>query len=745
MMVPPCTKEQEIWLGAIHAQQEDVMNTNQRHNILATTPATCRLQLHVRGIILCAAFCLAAYLPSEGTQGPTTCIPPVVGVPGFNNPRPNWFDNTTQPASDFQPDWDTLLKQFHDPRWRGAVSHDFGASTSESEFRGLFNQEGNTTYLYLSWYVKFAPSIDPSYTSLYVGFMPTQGSTTGTILQFTVNTAGDTQDQPSQANNVQYYATTVWTGNGTPTGWSTASIPAWATTDTRVWIKGSSAPNQWAFELRIPIDPNGTTGVNLGTADFLMWHEMQITTPPFQCQGGPNHGQSCQSDADCPQSTCGSAKGLIFYTWPRIDPNNPSPYLYQQVQNGAQLTNTFPDLSLWGDFKLSNDPSSDSSCLNGIYLADDQIGTTNGMWGNEISLSATNHFFAKPYNYSSTAVSSGKITANFYLADWGSQGIGTLLKGQCQGGANNANACTTNTDCPGGACVGASWMPIPPGSNVADPNGIAGYDKNTNTPGQGSIPVDWTLSSSDKCTFIGRTGTTDYLGRPVPGDASCPNLDPILDLDTCLMVKLNGPGLDFNRDSAWTNLEVVAASNFARNATIRVLPGMPKAYMFVEMQNMPSVIDQAWNSIFEKFFGPPQQRTEDHMREVVARMTPVERKQTLPTYIVHTYYDTGKTVMLKGVQNPILLPQIAFGYYVIPHASVLGWTNKLEGATTIAPNAYQIAMPSNGIAHVRTSITAVETGGGGFPWCDHGTSGGAFALLGGMFVLGLMVYLPRKK
>ena len=36
---------------------------------------------------------------------------------------------------------------------------------SESAFRGLFNQEGQTTFLYLSWYVKFAPSIDPSYTS----------------------------------------------------------------------------------------------------------------------------------------------------------------------------------------------------------------------------------------------------------------------------------------------------------------------------------------------------------------------------------------------------------------------------------------------------------------------------------------------------------------------------------------------------------------------------------------------------
>ena len=559
--------------------------------------------------------------------------------------------------------------------------------------------------------------------------MPTQGATAGTILQFKVNSAGDTQD-----NSVNY-STTVWTGNGTSTGWSTISNPAWATSDTRVWVKGSSAPNQWAFEIRIPIDPTGNNGVNLGTADFLMWHEMQITTPPFQCQGGTSHGQSCQTDADCPGSTCGSANGLVFYTWPRIDPNNPLPYLYQQVPNGPQLVNTFPGLNIWGDFKLSNDPSSDSSCQNGVYLGDDKIGTTNGMWGNEISLSATNHFFAKPHNYSSTAVNSNVITANFYLADWGSQGIGTLLPGKCQGGTNNGNSCTTNTDCPSGACFGGSWMPMPTGTNVKDPTGIPGL-------GDGNIPVDWTLSASDKCLFTGSNGTTDYLGNPVPG-GNCPNPNPILDLDTCLMVKLNGPGLDFNRDSAWTNLEVVAASNFTRNATIRVTPGIHKAYMFVEMQNMPSVIDQAWNTIFQKFFGPPKQRTDTQINDVVTRMTRDERKQTLPTYIVHTYYDTGKTVMLNGAQNSVLLPQIAFGYYVVPHSSVFGWSNKLEGATQVSPNGYQLAMPNNGIAHIKTSITAIEPGTPG--GCSKTSGGAVFVFpLGAVLVAGVL-YWPRRR
>lgn len=702
------------------------MNAIQWFGITATTLFPSNCSQWILRAVACFALCLAICLPGEGSEGPTTCIPPAVGVPGFSNPRPNWFDNT-QPSPDFQPDWDVLIKQFHDPRWRGAVSHDFGASTSESEFRGLFNKEGNTTYLYLSWYVKFAPNIDAAHTSLFVGFMPTAGATAGTILQFTVNSAGDTQD------NAANYATTVWTGNGSSTGWSTIANPTWATKDTRVWVKGSSAPNQWAFELRIPIDPNGNNGVNLGTGDFLMWHEMQITTPPFQCQGGVNHGQSCNADTDCPGSTCGTTN-LIFYTWPRIDPNNPVPYLYQQVPSGPNLVNTFPSLDHWGDFKLSNNPSSDASCKNGIYLADDQIGTAQqGLWGSELSLSATNHFFAKPNNFSSTAVSPNVITADFFLANWGSQGIGTLLPGKCQGGVNNGNSCTTNTDCPGATCVGASWMPIPPGTNVPDPNGIAGL-------GQGNIPVDWTLGHDDKCTFTGRNGTHDYRGNLVPGDPTCPNADPLRDLDTCLMVKLNGPGLDFNRDSAWTNIEVVAASNFTREAEVRAIPGVHKAYLYVETWNMPSVIDQLWKAAIDKLFGPPKQRTEATMRETVARMSSVERKQNLPTYIVHVYYDTGKTVSLGGVNHPILLPQVSFGYYVVPHTDVFGWTNNLEGATQIAPNAYQLPLP-NGIARVRTTIVGVDKHCTKLP----GFGGGAVFVLGGVFLIGLAVHRPRRK
>jgi hypothetical protein len=741
--------------------------------------------------ILPALTCFAACLSSVG-QAPTTCIPQAVGVPGFSNPQPNWYTNNN--SSDYQPSWDTQIKQFHDPRWRAAVSHDYGAGAgnSDAEFRALFNVEPNpnnqnkpTTYLYLSWYVKTAPNITVSWSSLYIGFL--QGSN-GTILQLIVQSKADLEAAAVGAGS---YSATLWTGNGTPQGWTTSN-PAWTTQiipDTQIWVK-SNNPYQWAFETRIPVDPTGTNGLQLDpTQDFKMWHEVQISTPPNECQNPSQLGQSCSSDSDCDNTpgSCGTTN-LIFYTWPRIDPNDPLSYLYQQEQVGAITKNVFPDPTYskcrggsnnlaacttnndcnskicgttWGDFKVSSNPLSDPSCLNGIYLADDQIGTMKkGLWGSEISLPpGVNTFYANPFNYSATQVPINGMSATFYLANWGSQGgVGDVLSGNCQGGSNKNNACTTDADCPGGgacagqcqggsspmspattcttdsdcvsfsgACVKPSWVPIPTGINQANPTALSAYDSGTQTPGQGGeITANWTLDTHAACLFTGTTGTKDYLGNPVPGNAACTNTNPVLDLDTCLLVKLNAPGFDLNRDSAWTNLEVVAASDFSRRATIRTFPGIPKTYLYVERVNMPSVIDQGWKTLFQKFFGADKQRSQGVLNDAVLRMSDTEKKQVLPTYVVHTYYDTGETVNLNGKQHPILLPQNAFGYYVVPHGNFLGWSSKLEGATQIAPDFYRRAMPSSGIAQVTTTITAVgESGGGGG---GGGTQVGKFAV-----------------
>src|SRR5712692_547577 len=131
-----------------------------------------KFQTSIRVLIL--PICAVAYGTGGGTytyaQTPKTCIPGLRGTPGFANSRPNWFDSTVIDPHDYQPNL-TDLKPF-DPRWVGAASHDFGASSSEAEFLGLSNVESGTTYLYLSWYLKISPQPVLAQTTFYVGFMP---------------------------------------------------------------------------------------------------------------------------------------------------------------------------------------------------------------------------------------------------------------------------------------------------------------------------------------------------------------------------------------------------------------------------------------------------------------------------------------------------------------------------------------------------------------------------------------------
>src|SRR5262249_20787071 len=125
-------------------------------------------------------------LASEAhAQAPKMCVPAAIGVPGDPTP-PNWWDGTGQnPNGGF--------KSPLDPRWRGAMSLDFGFGTgthstdSDAEFRVLSNMQGNQKYLLLSWFIKSPPDIDVDQTSLFVGLAPNQTNAAGTIIKLTLH------------------------------------------------------------------------------------------------------------------------------------------------------------------------------------------------------------------------------------------------------------------------------------------------------------------------------------------------------------------------------------------------------------------------------------------------------------------------------------------------------------------------------------------------------------------------------
>jgi hypothetical protein len=83
-------------------------------------------------------------------------------------------------------------------------------------------------------------------------------------------------------------------------------------------------------------------------------------------------------------------------------------------------------------------------------------------------------------------------------------------------------------------------------------------------------------------------------------------------------------------------------------------------------------------------------------------------RETKPTYQVHAFYDTGRTLTHKGRTFKILAPESSFGYFVDHQGELVGWRHELTGAQQIAPDYYRIAVPENGDATITTTIEAIE-------------------------------------
>lgn len=630
-----------------------------------------RLELHLlTRILMCflvALFLSISSVPKSYADAPKTCIPLARSVPGFSGDPPDWWTSGQTLGFAYTPE---------DPRWLGAVSHDYGmGSTSKAEFRALYKVINGRTHMYLSWYVKVSPQTDPNNNVLYIGlFSP--GEMNATIIKFILK-AFTTKDEeediikpkPENEGGVDYYTPSVIQGNGT-TDWETVSVPPWVTDKTRVWIKGDN-PYYWAVQMVIPIDNDFNDGINISnTSSFRMWYYIQVGVK------SPDHEH-------CP---------IIPYTWPRTEIEDSTEYIYTEGIED-DLTPTYPDPSTWAEVSLQN-PEPDISCQVGISISASQIGTTGTINNSKIDLEGNNKFYAKPINYSTVSVPPKIISATFRIANWGSQ-VGDLTSD--------------------------SWEVIPGGLDVPDTSGINGYGHPAGY--EGNITFKWKLdrNNNEHCPFVGKDGVP---GR-IAGDPNCPNESPTRTLHQCVSVKLTGPGLNFIRDSAYRNMDFVDASKFSRKAEISVI-GLPSlqssdkrdVYLYIEQRNMPKFTSPSQT---EKYEGGFYAQTGEI--EIMEAMKFDERKaddkevvtfddvvKMRPTYIVHAYHDTGKIVTINGDKHPLLMPQTSFGYFLNHEGDLEGWSSQLKGAglVKLSPYWYKIAVPNDGVATVTTTIKAIE-------------------------------------
>jgi hypothetical protein len=368
--------------------------------------------------------------------------------------------------------------------------------------------------------------------------------------------------------------------------------------------------------------------------------------------------------------------GYIRYEWkPGTAPTAP----------GDILAGNYPNPTAWDAFHLSSGPGDAACPTAGVTLQWSDVGTTNTP-ASQINYSSvnprpTNTFFARPRNYTGGNIAAGQISGRFRIANWGSI-----------------------------ADPNASWVDIPGGASVGSTQVIGPIPAGNDPPATNPISFNWALNNNDIATFI--TGKSPHK---------------------CMFVELTGPGLTFLNNSVYRNMDFVPASIFRRNAEISIaglvpISAAPRAvYLYVETQNLPETVsapgkgesatgDQPLRRSAEPTFSGTNAATVGTRDGTSVQQTTLEDElRTVPTYRIHVYHDTGETVMIGGTTQPVLNPQVPFGYFLSHSGALGGWRHQLSAPPEaqlqeISPNFYKIVVPNGGSVSVTTTVQALSPG-----------------------------------
>lgn len=601
-------------------------------------------------------------------QAQALCVP--FGFGGAYGPGPPaWF----LPAGNGFARFNTWVD---DPRWSGAasVTHGDGAN-HDVQFRALYSpQSAPGQFIYLSWWQKFALNTTTVNNRLYVG-LSNGTATPALLLRITFASTTPTAASGSAASaTVHVVDVNGNVGAAIPT-------PTWVN-DMRVWIdqvtdqttmnpaeaNNAVEANNWAVHLRIPV------GVNLGDAantltlgsSFNLWYELLQGTP---------------------------ATPIVVYTWPF---STSAQSFFVTTPGGIEK---LPALSNWPQALLGENEN--NTACNGVTLDSGDIYVNNTAHGDGsiISRSESNTFHAKPHNKTGGPVPIGNIQARFRIANWGVQPSST-----------DADPASGN------------WNTV--GKRIRDPADPNDDERGLDIvvqPGAGDIldNQQWDISGAwqPDSTAVEEAGFFNNTKSP----------------HQCIQVELSsGAGVQFLRSSAFTNMRQVAASVFKETAEVSVV-GLPTTtegkrpvYLSVKRFNMPAEVasDAPKPGPIEVPPAPDREKiaraksegNEDQLaeQERFAEFTQYERRfLSEPSYVVRGYYDTGQRMRLQNEDRPILLPMVAFGYFVNHEGSLTGWKDNLTGLERIAPDFYQVKVPDNAAVKIGVQLEALE---GHWPW-----------------------------
>lgn len=549
----------------------------------------------------------------------TTCIPLAGGVPGLPGPP-----DLLAPGNN----------AFRDPRWRGAMAQGFpfqpGIGVGEHvQFRALYSGSGSNKVLQLSWLIKVDVALSNADDRLYVGFQGAGGVNDSMVIEITPYSASaNITNGPVAAIEVYQH-----TGVGT---WTPVAQPTWLSTtagsaNPTVWLE--TTPVLWAVQLRVPISASGNvlngTGPNLPDP-FRMWYYVRVAPLP----------------ADV--ATFAEWLAPVGTTHPSSDAND--------ITDGI-----FPEPGSWDQFHTSTGAGDPICTAEGIELRYNDVGTHNNP-SSQINTITPNEVFARPRNYTSSAIGAGVLHAHFRFANWGS---------------------------------------------VADPNAPWDLDAGDHTNAAAILPLaqglDPPVSNPEEVQF-------NYVPPSLGGKPP----------HQCMLVELSGAGLTFSNSSVYRNMDFVNASVFRRQAQISIRglaaidAGPRDVYLYVQTLNMPARVEQPRPERGVVVGARPNPARGDE------RPPPPdfeEQNILTPTYRVHVFHSTDRTVTVGGRTRQVLEAQSSFGYYLQHNGALTGWRHQLNAPAsaqlqTIADNFYKVVIPNDGAINITTAIEAMEPASG---------------------------------
>jgi hypothetical protein len=640
---------------------------------------TARRKLRAAPLLIGAATLSLISAPAQAE----VCFPIPGSLPGLNG-VPNW----KAPG--------VVRTELNEPRWAAAPQLGFDSDPTGTEGLYRIMVDAAHSTLVVSFQAATALGTPTNADAIYFGFT-TDGTTgaqaKGAIIQ--VNGSGGTDPSDASVIQQQNYNAGTWT--------SPLGAPDWLK-DASVWRNAGSGA-AWGINFKVDLS-KVTVNVHNPFKILLALHNEDEVTPALSVNlSTPDPGVNPL------------LAGTLFI-------NNPA-----QWATAAAI---------------------DAGCVGGIQIEGNQIGTTNMEGGNpapnviNTTNGAVNQFYAKPTIPGSIGLFSGLFQAKFHLANWGSI-----------------------------AASNAPWIPLPNGTAVA--NGVSPAPNNStiqfNCPANTATQTCGIPTPAEKhqCVYVELSPAPAQV-VPITKASAYRNMQfkPLSEFTTPAEISVKGLKKVFNNDLPRDVYIYVQPKNMPTQGTKQIyLPtdkmaatrrfyeappvpvrhpegkpnnpiavvGRPAGAQPVAVAAKPAIVAAKPGAVAAPAAAAPaaaapakavpgraQQPVELPLPNTGIGDLDLNPLQALaaawPTFDVHVFYDSGKTVTIGGRTTKHLVPMYPFTSFHSHEGPLFGFSHSLKPANgaqlkELRPDVYLLSVPSESVAQVITTVTAHEQALGG--------------------------------